>query len=350
VGDIGPQGPKGDKGDTGNPGPKGDKGDKGAKGDKGDKGAKGDKGDPGTPGSKFNSKKIALLRWYDVIETDNSYPVESGPKALAFDGRYLWLGHGDGAIGKFDVSDRTYNHITGYVDPIAALVFDGVKIWASVEGDKFLKEISLSATGSGDDEALTAAVELPSSATTLAFDGGRVWTGHADDSLNVVNASTADVGGPYTFPLWKGPITAMAFDGDGMWVGNSAGRLASVDANGVFAKFQQLFEGEITALVFDGNYIWVGHMVGFINIVDAETGELLLRLDYITGAVTGLVFDGGHVWATDGDHDLIFKINASDFSLVGSYPTGGETVPAGVSFDGANIWVVNSGANSVMVK
>ncbi len=144
----------------------------------------------------------------------------------------------------------------------------------------------------------------------------------------------------------------MAFDGNEMWAGNSKGGLISFDTSGVFRRSNSLLGGEITALAFDGTHIWIGHITGTLNLVEASTGKQITEheLDFIEGSVTGLVFDGGHIWATDGGKDLVFKINASDFSLVGSYPTGGGTVPAGVSFDGANIWIVNSGNDSVMIK
>jgi hypothetical protein len=42
----------------------------------------------------------------------------------------------------------------------------------------------------------------------------------------------------------------------------------------------------------------------------------------------------------------VTKLRASDGGNLGTFPTG--SFPAGVAFDGANIWVANNVGNSVM--
>lgn len=57
-------------------------------------------------------------------------------------------------------------------------------------------------------------------------------------------------------------------------------------------------------------------------------------------------FDGDHLWVSDRTRDTVVKVRASDGAVLGTFPTGGEE-PIGVAFDGANIWVPNSGAGTV---
>jgi DNA-binding beta-propeller fold protein YncE len=41
----------------------------------------------------------------------------------------------------------------------------------------------------------------------------------------------------------------------------------------------------------------------------------------------------------------VTKLRASDGALIGTFPTG--QFPEGAAFDGANVWVVNAGNNTV---
>ena len=54
----------------------------------------------------------------------------------------------------------------------------------------------------------------------------------------------------------------------------------------------------------------------------------------------GIVFDGANIWVTGGSN-TVTKLLASTGAIVGTYLVG--LYPYGVAFDGANIWVVNTG-------
>ena len=56
-------------------------------------------------------------------------------------------------------------------------------------------------------------------------------------------------------------------------------------------------------------------------------------------------FDGANVWVANSGSDNVTKLKASDGSFVDNYSVGSR--PEGVCFDGAHIWVANSGDGNV---
>ena len=52
-----------------------------------------------------------------------------------------------------------------------------------------------------------------------------------------------------------------------------------------------------------------------------------------------LTFDGANVWVVNAGSDSVSKLRAADGQLVGTYPTGPG--PTAVAFDGTHIWVTN---------
>src|SRR5262249_870920 len=58
-----------------------------------------------------------------------------------------------------------------------------------------------------------------------------------------------------------------------------------------------------------------------------------------------LAYDGVNVWVTNSGSNTLTQIRASDGVVLGNFATG--SMPAGVVFDGANVWVANSGSNTV---
>jgi DNA-binding beta-propeller fold protein YncE len=60
---------------------------------------------------------------------------------------------------------------------------------------------------------------------------------------------------------------------------------------------------------------------------------------------TDVAFDGANIWVTNTGSNTVSELSASDGSNVGTFNTG--TFPTAIAFDGANIGVVNNGSNSV---
>jgi DNA-binding beta-propeller fold protein YncE len=62
-----------------------------------------------------------------------------------------------------------------------------------------------------------------------------------------------------------------------------------------------------------------------------------------------LAFDGANIWVTNSGDDTVTKLRASDGTNLGTFPVG--TGPLGIIFDGANIWVANySSANVTKLR
>ena len=56
-------------------------------------------------------------------------------------------------------------------------------------------------------------------------------------------------------------------------------------------------------------------------------------------APDGVAFDGADIWVANSGGNNVAKLRTSDGTLLGTYVVG--KVPTGVAFDGANLWVVN---------
>ena len=59
---------------------------------------------------------------------------------------------------------------------------------------------------------------------------------------------------------------------------------------------------------------------------------------------TGIAFDGANIWVTNSGGNVT-KLRSSDGALLGTYAVGGA--PQAVAFDGVQIWVANFWNNSV---
>jgi len=62
-------------------------------------------------------------------------------------------------------------------------------------------------------------------------------------------------------------------------------------------------------------------------------------------APTGATFDGANIWVANSGNDSVTKIRASDGAVLGTFAVGAS--PQGLMFDGSNIWVANGNGNSV---
>ncbi len=62
-------------------------------------------------------------------------------------------------------------------------------------------------------------------------------------------------------------------------------------------------------------------------------------------APVGIAFDGVNIWVTNSGDNSVSELLASTGATIGTYPVG--SIPYAVAFDGANIWVANLGSNNV---
>jgi DNA-binding beta-propeller fold protein YncE len=53
-----------------------------------------------------------------------------------------------------------------------------------------------------------------------------------------------------------------------------------------------------------------------------------------------IAFDGANIWVTNSGDRTVSKLRTSDGKVLGTFTVGSD-------IDGANIWVANSGSNTV---
>jgi hypothetical protein len=70
-----------------------------------------------------------------------------------------------------------------------------------------------------------------------------------------------------------------------------------------------------------------------------------LTTSFSVGYPTGVAFDGANIWVANSGSNRVTKLRASDGKVLGTFATGLD--PASVAFDGANIWVANTSSNTV---
>lgn len=58
-----------------------------------------------------------------------------------------------------------------------------------------------------------------------------------------------------------------------------------------------------------------------------------------------IAVDGANIWITNSGSNSVTKIRTSDGANLGTFPVG--TNPQGIAFDGANVWITNRNSNSV---
>jgi hypothetical protein len=69
-------------------------------------------------------------------------------------------------------------------------------------------------------------------------------------------------------------------------------------------------------------------------------------VNYSAGSTpAGVAFDGANIWIADASANVVTKLLASSGATAGTYAVG--TNPDSVAFDGVNVWVTNSESNNV---
>jgi hypothetical protein len=195
----------------------------------------------------------------------------------------------------------------------------------------------------------------------VVFDGAHIWvTGFTSNSLYEIDPDTCVT--QKTITGFSNPYYP-AFDGTYIWVPNSTGAncVSRVLAKAPFTVTNIVPTGYngsgCTSAAFDGTYINVvadnqltvyalnsaGATVGSIP---AGSGQLFdIAYDGVAGSN-----DNGNpsLWVTDRASNLLIELDsgpASCFCVLNTYPT--NATPQGVAFDGNDIWVSETGSNTV---
>jgi DNA-binding beta-propeller fold protein YncE len=197
-----------------------------------------------------------------------------------------------------------------------------------------------------DANSLTTTIvgQLPA---RVEFDGEDLWVSNVGtSSVTRVRPGDGRVLETWTEATSPGGIVAAM---GRIFIGSATnpGRLYMIDPRqpaGVVTTVSSSLGGPSSALAFDGSRIWSANN-GSISIIsfnpttvtNITTGFLRLR---------GILFDGANIWVTDEDANTLMKLNANG-SIAQTLTVG--SAPIHPVFDGMNIWVPNQTSSSITV-
>jgi streptogramin lyase len=156
-----------------------------------------------------------------------------------------------------------------------------------------------------------------------------------------------------------------AFDGNFVWVtisapgGNPSVMLLNPAADSIVDTIPLPSGSEPLSIVYDGTanmYVGYGYALNAVAKIDVAK-RAIVDTFYVPGAgaaqIRGLMYQSGDgvesVWTCNSAFGSVTRFNASNGARLATYPTGNGTMPGEFAFDGANVWIANSGANFLTV-
>jgi hypothetical protein len=189
----------------------------------------------------------------------------------------------------------------------------------------------------------------------LKSDGENLWVA-GGDYVSCIRASTGtelDRFGPFT------QARAVLIANNYVYVidDTSPGSLYRIDPNAPRGPsgtsvllITSSLGGHPVDIAYDGERIWTANFDGSVSIVTlGGSGDTVASMDTITTGFTrpaGITFDGNNIWVTDDGSSTVKKLDSSGFILLARFTDSGPRHPI---FDGTNLWVPNRNSNSVTV-
>ena len=296
-----------------------------------------------------NVDQVAILRWYEVNNTNIKVTLDDRPGAIAFDGESIWVANrgdddepDDDAVTKITVSTRQIVGDFSVGENPRAVAFDGENIWVANSGSNNLTKFKVDGT---KKRTLPSGGQRP---VALAFDGEFMWVVNEGDG-EVVLYDVRNESISKTIAVGNSP-SAIAFDGKLMWVLTSGTRnVTRINAKtGVEVDKLRAGDGQ-AALAFDGTSMWiVDESDNSVTKVRAADGEVLGSFDLGGARPVAIAFDGRDIWVVNRNSDNVTKIRPSDGFVIGNFKVG--RTPVGIAFDGIDLWVVNQDDDTVTIR
>ena len=232
-----------------------------------------------------------------------------------------------------------------------SLAYDGRFMWCACRDSEAFVRLN------GIDGSLIDKTALPAGSIPvfIEFVGNRMWiSSHVTDTVSVYNTNTLNE----DFSLSVTTPYGMATDGTNMWVANFSGSYVTVfNLDNPYSSnpVEYTVDARSIDIAYDGANMWISHYHpadGYgITILKASDGTLVKKLtasDGVKNKPTYMVFDGVYVWVTNEEDGSISAFQASDFTHAKTVNAGGSgSNSQQIAFDGANIWVANSGSDTV---
>ena len=224
--------------------------------------------------------------------TGGTFPVGTGPDAIASDGTNMWVANGgSNTVTELSPAGATLGTFPVGFDP-DAIASDGTNMWVANAGDGTVTELSPAG-------ATLGTFTVGSNPDAIAFDRTNMWVANAGSStVTELSPAGATLG---TFPVSGNPL-GIAFDGTNMWVADAS-------------------DNTVTKLSP------AGATLGFFTV---------------SGNPDAIAFDGTNMWVAS--FDSVTELSPAGATL-GTFPVGSD--PTAIAFDRTNMWVTNSGDNTV---
>jgi hypothetical protein len=296
------------------------------------------------------------LQWN--LPGPQTFAAGNTPQSLAFDGTNIWVsnrgasGPGSGGITVLQASSGAVVNTIQLptVNPSYGIAFDGAHIWMGAGSGSGPVVVELQASTGAVLGIYPIGGNGPGG---VAFDGTNIWVGTNNSTVTELQASTGTIIGVY--PL--GSVTSsggVAFDGTYIWVSGHNGYVAQLLASNGTLVGSYPTGGTGQEVAYDGaGNIWVTGPAA-VSVIQASSGALLGVLPLNAGGSgssstfpTGIAF-AGVMWVADSSSNSVVQATdpgGAEPVEAASFPVG--TTPSGVAFDGANIWVANTGSNTV---
>jgi hypothetical protein len=183
-----------------------------------------------------------------------------------------------------------------------------------------------------------------------AADGEDIWTPVASQVLQI-QANTGKLLGTWTGATSSAGILVAAGK---VFVagGGSPGELYMIDptqAPGAVTVVASNLGNGPNAIAFDGTNLWTTQLfAGSVSIITPQA-TIPYPVTTVTAGFTnpfGILYDGAHIWVVDNGAETLLKLDASG-NVIQTVALGQD--PQFPAFDGTNIWVPNQGSDSISV-
>ena len=287
------------------------------------------------------TKNIAMMRWDLLRVPQVSYPLNSVPRGIAFDGTNIWVSQ-TGSVLKIRPSDGVTLATILIPTENRGMAFDGAHMWVTNAGSGVAK-IRVS------DGANLGAFPVGSAPIAAVFDGTHVWV-LSQGSDNVVKLRASDGANLGTFTAGSG-VSSIAFDGTNIWVSSygSSSLYKHVVATGTGSFISTGLPVGISGLTFDGTHLWLSYYAS--TYVGKWSLSPLAEIDaFSTNAPSMLAFDGRNVWAVGNLRLSKFNANGSSADNAVTTYTQQFSSPTALAFDGTHIWFGGNFGTPQLVK
>jgi len=307
------------------------------------------------------SKRAALNQYWTTQTPGNLALTTVGnvPTFVQSDGADVWVtNYTSASVSRVRASDgRLLDTYTGANAAEGVLCAMGrVFVTGSTDvGTGALYEIDPTQPG-GPVTTLSSSVGVGPQG--IGYDGIRIWTANSNSSVSFITLNPTSVGtvGGFNHPA------AVIYDGSNIWVTDSIsgtnGKIHKLDSAGAILLSVDVGRSPVYP-AFDGTNIWVpngaSNSVSVVRAVGSFAGTVIATL---TGNGLAIpfqaAFDGERILVTNSDggaggHNVSLWM-ATDLTPIGTFSTGGGTLPFGACSDGLSFWIVLYGSPGMLAR